>query len=133
MVKKVQRPARGHGTKKYLIRWKIKLGQDELLKIAQRPEVLERALSHVNKGMKEREGEIYRIVPLAELTNSARMWEASASPEGIAIMESSSLEHARKVVEEILEGLTFGGFPIARGFLEFQINPLAEVGEGGRR
>ena len=132
-MKKVQRPTQPHGSRKYLIRWSVKLGQEELLQMSRRPEVLERGLSHVKRAMKEGEAEIYRIVPMEEMTGSARSQAdlRSASPKGIAIVEASSLEKVRSMVDNLLEGLTFGGFPVARNYIEFDINPLVEIGQQG--
>ncbi|HKT21259.1 MAG TPA: hypothetical protein VJR06_01360 [Nitrososphaerales archaeon] len=129
LATKVERPAPQRGPRKYLIRWKIKLGQDELLKISRRPQVLDRGLNYVKSSLNQVEAEIYRIVPTEEVAMSARMTEGgSASASGIAIMEAVSIEKVRGLVDKVLEGLTFGGFPVARNYLEFQINELVEVG-----
>ena len=93
---------------------------------------MERALNYVKGSIKEGEVRIYRIVPIEELSSSPRMTETmSASTKGIAIVEAGSIEAVRRMVENILEGLTFGGFPVARNYLEFDISPLIEITEEG--
>jgi hypothetical protein len=129
-VQKAQRPVQKRGSRKYLIRWKVQLSQEELQKISRRPEVLERALTHVKRGMKKVEAEIYRIVPMDEVMSSAPDLR-SASPRGIAIVEASSGETVKSMVDDLLEGLTFGGFPVARNYIEFDISPLVEIGQDG--
>ena len=132
-MKKVERPVQEHGHRKYLIQWRVHLGQEQLAKISQSPRVLDRALSHVKTTMKESGAEIYRIVPIEEVTGSPRPTAdpRSLTPKGIAIVEASSVETVRRMVDKLLEGLTFGGFPVTRNYIEFDISPLAEVGEGG--
>jgi hypothetical protein len=130
IVQKVQRPVQKRGSRKYLIRWKVQLSQEELQKISRRPEVLERALTHVKRGMKKVEAEIYRIVPMDEVMSSAPDLR-SASPKGIAIVEASSGETVKSMVDDLLEGLTFGGFPVARNYIEFDISPLVAIGQDG--
>ena len=116
-----------------MIRWKVQLSEDELQKISRSPEVLERALAHVKGGMKKVQAEIYRIVPMEDVMSSARSPPdlRSATPKGIAIVEASSGETVKSMVDELLEGLTFGGFPVARTYIEFDINPLVEIGQDG--
>lgn len=132
MMKKVERPVQEHEHKKYLIQWSVRLGQEQLAKISQSPRVLDRALSHVKTIMKEGRVEIYRIVPIDEVTGSPRpTTDPRSVTRGIAIVEASSVETVRRMVDKLLEGLTFGGFPVTRNYIEFDISPLAEVGEGG--
>lgn len=111
----------------------VQLSQEELQKISRRPEVLEKALIHVKRGMKKAEAEIYRIVPMDEVMSSAPSPPdlRSASPKGIAIVEASSGETVKSMVDELLEGLTFGGFPVARNYIEFDISPLVQIGQNG--
>ncbi len=103
-----------------------------MAKMARRPEVLDRALSYVKSSMKQVEAEIYRIVPTEEIGRFAPMAEVrSASAHGIAIVEAGSIEKVSGIVDKVLEGLTFGGFPVAKNYLEFDINPLVEIGQVG--
>ncbi len=58
----------------------------------------------------------------------------AAHPNGIAIVEATSVEEARKMVDVLMEGLGFGfGAVPLKNYVEFSIKPLIEIGTGGRQ
>jgi hypothetical protein len=122
-------------TLKYLITWSLHLTRDELAKISERPDVLEKGLNYVRHTMKGSGLEIYRIVQMEEFTRFARPVPgevaASAHPHGIAIAEASSVEEVRRMVDHWVEGFGFGGVSV-RNYLEYEINPLVDITKGGR-
>lgn len=102
-----------------------------------RPEVLQKVLDHVNRMIKGSKIEIYRIVPMEEVTRSVRPpSEGIIEPvrsAGIAIAEAGSVEEVRSMLERLVEGISFGGLPVPmQNYLEFEINPLMEIAHGGR-
>lgn len=80
--------------------------------------------------------ELYRIIPIEEITNFEGMPDSSATlshqPNGVAIVEADSIEEARKLIAGWMEGLSYGGMPIQR-YIKYEIKPLMEIGHGGRR
>ncbi len=137
MEAKVTRTGSAHpGTRKYLVRWTLRLGPDEIQKISARPDVLERVLDHVNRATRGSKFEVYRIVPLEEVAHSVRpvaeTAQRQAHPSGIAIAEAGSMEEVKTMVENLLKGVSFGGLTVPmENYLEFEINPLAELVHGG--
>ena len=112
------------------------MGREELERISLRPEVLQKVLDHVNRSIKGSKVEIYRIVPIEELARSVRPTAEHpkpAHPAGIAIAEAGSVEEVRSMLERLVEGVSFGGLPVpVQNYLEFEINPLVEIGHGGK-
>jgi hypothetical protein len=122
---------------KYLIRWTVLLGREELERMSGRPDALQKVLDHVNRMIKESRVEIYRIVPMEEVARSIRPSAEGTlkpvHPAGIAIAEAGSVEEVRSMLEHLVEGVSFGGLPVPVGnYLEFEINPLMEIGHGGK-
>ncbi len=78
--------------------------------------------------------ELYRIVPMEELTKFVRpeAVATSAHPTGIAIAEAGSIEEVRKMVEHWAEGFSYGGVVSVKNYLEFEIHPLMQIGHGDR-
>lgn len=102
-----------------------------------RPEVLQKVLDHVNRMIKGINVEIYRIVPIEEVARSVRPpsegFPKEVHPAGIAIAEAGSVEEVRNMLERVVEGVSFGGLPVpVQNYLEFEINPLIELGHGGK-
>ncbi|MDA4117337.1 MAG: hypothetical protein OK455_03230 [Thaumarchaeota archaeon] len=134
--KMVPRAGRGgsSGPRKYLIRWTVILGRDELEKMSGRPDALQKVLDHLNRAIKGSNVEIYRIVPIEEISESVRPGTEiikPARPAGIAIAEGDSIEDIRSRLERTVEGISFGGLPVSvQNYLEFEINPLMEIGHG---
>lgn len=119
--------------RKYLITWTLLLDRRELEEIAAHPESLDHGLSYVKSMTKESGLQLYRIVPMEELTRFSREVPTSARPTGIAIAEADSLEEARRMVERWVDGLSYGkGTVPIRSYLEYDIKPLMELGSGGR-
>ena len=85
--RKLRETIRASGLK-YLITWSLHLSREELAKISERPEVLEKGLHYVTHTMKGSGLEIYRIAQMDELTRFARpvpgKVAAEAHPHGIA-------------------------------------------------
>lgn len=119
-------------SRKYLVRWNLKLGPEELQRISGRPEALHKGLDYVRRVTKEHELEVYRIVPIEEVTVHARPGESpkSANPSGIAIVRAGSLEEVGRLMERWTEGFTYGGSVAVKSFLEYEINPLMEIVQG---
>lgn len=135
-VEKGKRIFRGTNLKKYLITWNLILGRQELEKISRRPEVLEKGLNYVKNTMKGSKLEIYRIVEMEEVSHFVRpvlgIGSESARPHGIAIAKASSVEEVRRIVDHWVEGFGFGGVSV-QNYLEYEIKPLMEIANGGRK
>jgi hypothetical protein len=134
-AKIVPRSARSSASPmKYLIRWTVLLGREELERISGRPEVLQKVLDYVNRSIKGSKVEIYRIVPLEDLARSVRPSAQDpkpAHPAGIAIAEAGSVEEVRRMLEHLVEGVSFGGLPVpVQNYLEFENHPHMELGRG---
>jgi hypothetical protein len=127
---------REHGreaTRKYLITWTLRLESKELDEISAHPESLDHGLEYVKSMTKGSGLQLYRIVPVEELTHFSREVPKSARPSGIAIAEARSLEEARMMVENWVDGLSYGkGTVPIRSYLEYDIKPLMDLGQGGR-
>jgi hypothetical protein len=117
---------------KYLITWNLFLNREDLEKISMKPESLKKGLSYMKNVAKGSKIVVYRIVQMEEYTRRIRpdSFSSSANPSGIAMAEASSLEEVKKLVDEWVEGITYGGIPI-EGRLEYEIKPLVEL--TGRR
>ncbi len=113
---------------KYLITWNLLLNREDLEKISFRPEALKKGLSYLKNVAKGTGLKVYRIVEMEEITRHMRLGSipASANPSGVAIAEATSLREARRMVDEWVEGLTYGGLPVG-GRLEYEIKPLMEL------
>jgi hypothetical protein len=127
-VRKVKQPTRKVRRNKYLITWNLLLNREDLEKISFRPEALKKGLSYLKNVAKGTGLKVYRIVEMEEITRHTRLGSipASANPSGIAIAEATSLKEARRMVDEWVEGLTYGGLPVG-GRLEYEIKPLMEL------
>jgi hypothetical protein len=126
--RKVPQATRRVGRYKYLITWNLFLNREELEKISMKPEALEKGLNYLKNVAKGSKLVVYRIVQMEEFTRHIRPGSlpSSANPSGIAIAEASSLEEVKKMVDEWVEGLTYGGMPVG-GRLEYEIKPLLEL------
>ena len=104
------------------------MNREDLGKISQRPEALQKGLNYLKNVAKGTKLAVYRIVEMDEITRHKRLGaiQESANPSGIAIAEADSVEAVRKMVEEWVEGLTYGGMPVG-GRLEYEIKPLMEL------
>ncbi len=129
-VKKVPQVIRNTRRLKYLITWNLLLNREELEKISRRPEALEKGLKYLKNVAKGSKLKIYRIVQMEEITRLMRptlgSFPASANPSGIAVAEGNSVEEVRKLVDQWVEGLTYGGMPVG-SHLEYEIKPLVEL------
>ena len=127
-VRKVKQPTRRVGRYKYLITWSLLLNREDLEKISWRPEALRKGLNYLKNVAKGTGLTVYRIVEMEEITRHTRLGTlpASANPSGVAIAEANSLEEVRRMVDEWVEGLTYGGMPVG-GRLEYEIKPLMEL------
>ena len=116
------------GRYKYLITWNLFLNREELEKISMKPEALEKGLNYLKNVAKGTGLTVYRIVEMEEITRHTRLGTlpASANLSGVAIVEANSLEEVRRMVDEWVEGLTYGGMPVG-GRLEYEIKPLMEL------
>ncbi len=127
-VRKVKQPTRRVARNKYLITWNLLLNREDLEKISFRPEALKKGLSYLKNVAKGTGLTVYRIVEMGEITRRTRLGTipASANPSGVAIAEANSLKEVRRMVDEWVEGLTYGGMPVG-GRLEYEIKPLMEL------
>lgn len=126
--RKVRQPTRKVRLHKYLITWNLLLNSEDLKKISLRPEALQKGLNYLKNVSKRKRLTVYRIVEMEEITRHKRLdaLPESANPNGVAIAEAKSLEEVRKMLDEWVEGLTYGGMPIG-GRLEYEIKPLLEL------
>ena len=131
-VRKVQQATRRVGQYKYLITWNVFLNREDLEKISMKPEALKKGLNYLKNVAEGSKLVVYRIVQMEEYTRHIRPGSlaSSANPSGIAMAEANSLEEVKKLVDEWVEGLTYGGIPVG-GRLEYEIKPLLEL--TGRR
>ena len=127
-IRKVPQATRRVGRYKYLITWNLFLNREELEKISMKPEALEKGLNYLKNVAKGTGLTVYRIVEMEEITRHTRLGTlpASANLSGVAIAEANSLEEVRRMVDEWVEGLTYGGMPVG-GHLEYEIKPLMEL------
>ena len=127
-TRKIKQPTRKVGRNKYLITWNLLLNREDLEKISWRPEALKKGLSYLKNVAKGTRLTVYRIVEMEEITHRMRLGTVpvSASPSGVAIAEANSLKEVRRMVDEWVEGLTYGGLPVG-GRLEYEIKPLMEL------
>jgi hypothetical protein len=104
------------------------LNREDLEKISWRPEVLQKGLNYLKNVSKKTRLKVYRIVEIEEITRhkSLDTLPESANPSGIAIAEANNLEEVKRMVDEWVEGLTYGGMPMS-GRLEYEIKPLREL------
>lgn len=116
------------GRYKYLITWNLLLNREDLEQISLRPEALQKGLNYLKNVAKGTRLTVYRIVEMEEITRHPRLGTlpASANPSGVAIAEANSLKEVRRMVDEWVEGLTYGGIPVG-GRLEYEIKPLMEL------
>jgi hypothetical protein len=131
-MEQTREPRRGGTTRrKYLITWTLLLGRAELEQISAHPESLEHGLAYVKAMMKGSGGlQLYRIVPIEELTTQTREVPASARPTGIAIAEANSIEEVRAMVDGWVDGLSYGAGSVpVRSYLEYEIKPLMDLGK----
>lgn len=126
--RKVRQPTRKVRLHKYLITWNLLLNSEDLKKISLRPEALQKGLNYLKNVSKRKKLTVYRIVEMEEITHHKRLdsLPESANPNGVAIAEAKSLKEVRKMLDEWIEGLTYGGMPIG-GRLEYEIKPLLEL------
>jgi hypothetical protein len=116
--------------RKYLITWTLRLERPELAAISAHPEALEHGLNYVRSMMKGSKLQLYRIVPIEEMTRVVPEVPASARPTGIAIAEARSLEEVRLMVERWVDGLSYGGGSVpVRNYLEYDIKLLMDLGQ----
>lgn len=127
-ARKVKQPTRRVGRYKYLITWNLLLNREDLEKISLRPEALQKGLNYLKNVAKGTRFTVYRIVEMEEITRHTRLGTlpASANPSGVAIAEANSLKEVRRMVDEWVEGLNYGGMPVG-GRLEYEIKPLMEL------
>ncbi len=130
----LQRPS----SKKYLVTWSLVLAQGDLEQISKRPDVLQRALKYIKSTAKRNAVTVYRIGSVDEMTHfkgAAHLKRPqSAQPHGVAIVEAASIEEARKMINNAVEGLQFGfGSIPVKNYLEYEIQPLIEIAPGGRQ
>jgi hypothetical protein len=127
-VRKEKQSTRKVRRNKYLITWNLHLNRKDLEKISWRPEALQKGLNYLKNVAKGTGLKVYRIVDMEEITRHKALGSLpeSANPSGIAIAEANSLEEVRKMVDEWVEGLTYGGMPMG-GHLEYEIKQLREL------
>ena len=102
----------------------------ELIAISAHPEALEHGLNYVRSMMKGSKLQLYRIVPIEEVTRLSPEVPTSARPTGIAIAEARSLEEVRQMVERWVDGLSYGGGSVpVRNYLEYDIKLLMDLGQ----
>ena len=122
--------------RKYLITWSLVLAREDLEKISRNPEVLQKGLKYIKSTTRKNALTIYRVVSMDEITHFKRpmpgTYPETANPNGIAIAEATSIEEARIMVNNWVEGLGYGSGTVpVKNYLEYEIKPLIEI-TGGR-
>ena len=135
MAEKIKEISPRQNLKKYLITWSLILGHDELQKISANPDVLQKGLKYIKTTTKKNALTIYRVGSMNEITHFKRpmhgKYPESANPKGIAIAEATSIEEARKMINNWVEGLGYGfGTVPVKNYLEYEISPLIELTGG---
>ena len=123
--------------RKYLITWSLALAREDLEKISRNPDVLQKGLKYIKTTTRKNALTIYRIGSMDEITHFKRpmrgTYPETANPNGIAIAEATSIEEARKMVNNWVEGLGYGfGTVPVKNYLEYEIKPLIELTSGGK-
>lgn len=129
---KPKRPPLKRAMNRYLVNWSIQLNGDDLEQISKRPEVLKKGLDYVLCSSKKNKLEIFRIAEISEVTSFTGLIpdspRNSVRPHGIAILEAPSIEHAKKVVNNLVEGFSYGfGAVSVKNYLEYDIKPLMDI------
>ena len=132
MIEKPKEIPQTQNLKRYLITWILILGHEDLEKISRNPEVLQKGLQYIKRTIGKNALQIYRIGSMDEITHFKRPIHGahpeSANPNGIAIAEATSIEEARKIVNNWVEGLGYGfGTVPMKNYLEYEIKPLIEI------
>jgi hypothetical protein len=135
-LEKAKESGHGPAMRKYLVTWTLVLERAELETMSAHPESLDHALSYVKSMIREMvKGnalQVYRVIPIDEVTSSTRRIPTSARPTGIAIVEARSLEEVRAMLESSVAGLSYGGMAVpVRSYLEYDIKLLADLRLGG--
>lgn len=133
---KSKRPPLKRAMNKYLITWSIQINGEDLEQISRRPEVLQKGLDYVKCSSKQNKLEIFRVAEISEVTSfTGRIPDSTRSlarPHGIAILQAPSIEHARKMVNSLVEGFAYGfGEVSVKNYLEYDIKPLIEISSAG--
>jgi hypothetical protein len=118
--------------RKYLITWSLNLSSQELQMMSKQPISLEKAVSYLHHLKDEYKIDIFRIVSFNEITNFEGIPNPvekakTDPPNGIAILNADSIEDARDMISQLVEGLTYGGLSI-KSYLNYEIKPLMEIG-----
>ena len=129
---KTKRPILKKAMNKYLVNWSIQINGNDLDQISKRPEVLKKGLDYVLCSSKQNKLQIFRVAEISEITSfTSRTPESNRSsvrPHGIAILEAPSIEHAKKVVNSLVEGFSYGfGEVSVKNYLEYDIKPLMDL------
>jgi hypothetical protein len=129
---KTRKPILKKAMNKYLVNWSIQINGNDLDQISKRPEVLKKGLDYVLCSSKQNKLQIFRVAEISEITSfTSRKPESTRSsvrPHGIAILEAPSIEHAKKVVNSLVEGFSYGfGEVSVKNYLEYDIKPLMDL------
>ena len=134
---KLKKPALEKAQNQYLITWSIKITPENLQQISSHPQVLQKGLDYITRTTKQNKLKIYRVADLTEVTSFTGLRDRprnAARPHGIAILEAPSIEYARKFIDNLVEGFSYGfGDVSVKNYLEYDIKNLIDVSSLGGR
>jgi hypothetical protein len=118
--------------RKFLVVWSLNLESQDLQMISKEPKVLEKGLNYLNTLKGKNKIDIFRIISYNEITNFEGKPNSleklkNDPPNGIAILKANSIEDARDMISQLVEGLAYGGLSI-KSYVNYEIKPLMEIG-----
>jgi ornithine carbamoyltransferase len=131
-LNKVEQTTPQDKERKYLITWSLNLSSQELQMMAKQPKALEKGLNYLHNLNGKNKIDIFRVVSINEITSFEGIPNAIGKtntdpPNGIAILNAESIEDARAMISQLVDGLSYGGLSI-RNYLNYEIKPLMEIG-----
>lgn len=130
-MEKAESTATQYRTKKFLVIWSLNLDNQELHMISKEPKSLEKGLNYLHTLKGKSKIDIFRIISFNELAsfegkpNSLEKVK-NDPPNGIAILKANSVEDAREILSQLVDGLSYGGLSI-KSYLNYEIKPLMEI------
>jgi hypothetical protein len=131
-LNKAEQTASQNIVRKYLVIWSLNLSSAELQMMSKQPKTLEKGLNYLHYLKDKDKIDIFRIVSINEIINfegkpNSLEKAKTDPPNGIAILDADSIEDAREMISQLVEGLAYGGISI-KSYLNYEIKPLMEIG-----
>jgi hypothetical protein len=131
ILDKLEQGAPQNKGRKYLVIWSLNLNSPELQMMSKQPKALEKGLNYLHNLVDKSKMDVFRVVSNNEISkfegkpNSLENVKKDP-PNGIAILNSDSIDGAREMISQLVEGLSYGGFSI-KSYLNYEIKPLMEI------